>query len=140
MKKPFLLIFVLLHISFAFAQDIENEVSTLIKEQIKKENISKWELYPTENIWTFLKLNTSNGVIYQIQFSLNNKTPDLEVPINSYPLVDGEDAIIGRFKLYPTKNIYNFLLLDKISGKVYTAQWSEDYNKRFIRTISEGSN
>lgn len=35
-----------------------------------------------------------------------------------------ENENIGRFTLYPTENMYNFILLDQIDGDVYQAQWS----------------
>jgi hypothetical protein len=43
-------------------------------------------------------------------------------------VVEGKE-IIGRFTLYPTENMYNFLLLDQIDGYVYQVQWSmtKDY-------------
>ncbi|HEV3218228.1 MAG TPA: hypothetical protein VGZ48_00545 [Candidatus Acidoferrales bacterium] len=43
----------------------------------------------------------------------------------------------GRFTLYPTENIYNFLLLDQIDGRVWQVQWNWDSPaKRFVLPIS----
>lgn len=94
--------------------------------QIKASNIPLYELYPTQNIYNFLKLNTKTGVISKVQFAINNDNARFERPINSDPLVNEALSEEGRFKLYPTTNIYNFLLLDQITGKVWQVQWSNE--------------
>jgi hypothetical protein len=38
----------------------------------------------------------------------------------------------GRFKLYPTDNSYNFIMVDVITGDSYQVQWNIDKEKRFI--------
>ncbi|MEI6662551.1 MAG: hypothetical protein WCL01_10525 [Comamonadaceae bacterium] len=32
----------------------------------------------------------------------------------------------GRFTLYPTRNMYNFILLDQDVGRTWQIQWSTD--------------
>ena len=41
----------------------------------------------------------------------------------------------GRFKLYPTDNIYNFILLDTSAGSVYQVQWSHEPENRMVVPI-----
>lgn len=95
---------------------------------------SHYKMYPTDNIWTFLKLDTSNGMIWQVQFSVKGDDYRFETPINTYPLNrDGNEP--DRFELYPTKNMYNFILLDTVDGRVWQVQWSMDADKRFIIPI-----
>ena len=36
----------------------------------------------------------------------------------------------GRFFLYPTQNMYNFILLDQIDGRTWQVQWNIDKDKR----------
>ncbi|MDD3668334.1 MAG: hypothetical protein PHY75_06210 [Bacteroidales bacterium] len=93
-----------------------------------------YELYPTTNKWNFIKLNTRNGKITIIQYSITDEN-QFEYSLNKYALVSEEEEINGRFKLHPTQNIYNFLLLDQISGKVWQVQWHFDSDKRFIIPI-----
>lgn len=93
---------------------------------------SVYELYKTENFYNFLKLNTRDGRITQVQYAINNDSARFECVINSEPLVDFEQAQNGRFKLYPTKNYYTFLLLDTINGRTWQVQWSIDDDKRGI--------
>ena len=46
-----------------------------------------------------------------------------------------EELKNGRFELYPTKNMYNFVLIDTQRGFTYQVQWSTDPNSRFIMEI-----
>jgi hypothetical protein len=93
-----------------------------------------FELYPTKNLWTFIKLNTRNGKMWQVHFSINEENATGELVINAIPLVSKEKEIDRRFILYPTENMYNFLLLDQIDGTVSQVQWSMDVKKRGIVT------
>ena len=43
--------------------------------------------------------------------------------------------INGRFRLYPTDNIYNFILLDTSVGSVYQVQWSHEPENRMVVPI-----
>ena len=38
----------------------------------------------------------------------------------------------ARFKLYPTDNMYNFIMVDVINGNTYQVQWNIDRDKRFV--------
>lgn len=89
-----------------------------------------FRLYQTNNRWTFLKLDTRNGVVSHVQYSLDGNR--LQYNLNSIPLVDEADAKPGRFFMYPTENIYNFILLDQVDGRVWQVQWSIDEEDRGI--------
>jgi len=93
-----------------------------------------YELYPTQNTWNFLKLNTVTGAITIVQFSLESgKRFEYELDSTSR-LYYSDEPICGRFKLVPTQNMYNFLLLDQIDGRVWQVQWSfEEKNRSVIR-------
>lgn len=94
----------------------------------------KYELYPTQNMWNFLKLNTITGTIYIVQYSLDGS--EFQIPLNKTDLlwVD-EPHVCGRFKLYPTQNMWNFILLDQINGNVWQVQWSTDPREFVIKRI-----
>lgn len=105
--------------------------------RISEHTASYYKLYPTENMWTFLELETFTGRIWQVQFSVNESSDRLRVSINDKNLaylVDNsdEEEFAGRFELYPTKSMYTFLLLDSLSGNVYQVQWSTDRQRRGI--------
>jgi len=101
--------------------------------QIKTTNEEKsiYKLYPTTNILTFLKLDTSIGQVFQVQFDVNGDVR-LEHIINPVNLVEDNDVYAGRFELYPTQNTYNFLLLDKKDGRIWQTQWSDEWKYRGI--------
>ncbi len=94
-----------------------------------------YKLFPTENSWASIKLDTRNGKIWQVHFSISNDNFEGVLSINSNSLVSPDEEIAGRFTLYPTKNIYNFILLDQIDGRTFKVQWHNDSDKRFIREI-----
>lgn len=93
-----------------------------------------FELYPTQNMWNFLKLNTATGAITMVQFSLESRNR-FECVLDITPKIySQDDAICGRFKLVPTQNMYNFLMLDQIDGRVWQVQWSfEEQNRSVVR-------
>lgn len=95
-----------------------------------------YELYPTKNMWNFIKLDTSNGRVFQIQFAMED-SKRISVPINLTPLVDGSGEKPGRFALYPTQNIYTFILLDKVDGRTWQVQWSMEMGSRGIVEIAK---
>ena len=93
-----------------------------------------YQLFPTQNYWTFIKLDTRNGKIKQVHFTIKDGYQG-ELTINSSPLVWTDEEINGRFTLYPTENMYNFILLDQIDGRTWQVQWNNEVNKRFISSI-----
>lgn len=67
--------------------------------------------------------------------------------INSENLAKNKKAIIGRFTLYPTNNMWNFIfnmwnfiLLDQVDGDTYQVQWSFEAKNRFITPINKVQN
>jgi hypothetical protein len=108
---------------------------TNVVQQKKVSDNSIYQLFPTKNYWTFIKLDTRNGKMWQVHFGVEDDKNTGELILNSLPLVDNEEEINGRFTLYPTENMYNFLLLDQISGVVVQVQWSLDAKKRGIVSV-----
>jgi hypothetical protein len=83
---------------------------------------AKFLLFPTKNIYNFLKLNTRTGEVSIVQYSLDGKEGEVKIQSHYYPLVSKEEQSNGRFYLYPTTNIFNFLLMDQIDGRVWQVQ------------------
>ena len=85
--------------------------------------IGRYKVYRTENIYTNLKLDTSTGRITALQIGVNDAKYRGEYQVCDAPsLYDISD--IGRYELYPTGNIHNFILLDTFLGVAYQVQWS----------------
>ena len=120
-------------------QTKQNSKSTItkIEKQVeaKQFEIPVYQLFPTENTWTLIKLDTRNGKIWQVHFTISKDGYEGELIINSSSLVSPYEEINGRFTLYPTQNMYNFILLDQVNGKTYKVQWHNEEEKRFIRPI-----
>ena len=154
-----------------------------------QEDIERYKVYDTENIYTSLLLDSATGLIWQLQIGLTkagskkdsvdqlktvlndyayaefleditkdwtenieSRTKEWEEMYNSKPdsIVSAEDkeywkpytleqriaisdiAQNGRFKLYPTDNSYNFIMVDVINGRTWQVQWNIDDDKRLV--------
>lgn len=83
---------------------------------------ARFRLFKTKNTWNFIEVDTQTGRVWQVQFVVKDDTGRMKVPINSEILV--KDGKPGRFTIYSTRNIYNFILLDQETGKIWQTQWS----------------
>ena len=133
MKTIFFTLTIVLFTSVSFGQAQSNPTNTVQQKSVSDNSI--YQLFPTKNYWTFIKLDTRNGKMWQVHFSVEDVKNTGELILNSLSLVDKEEYINGRFTLYPTENMYNFLLLDQISGIVVQVQWSLDAKKRGIVSV-----
>ena len=146
-----------------------------------QEDIERYKIYPTENTYTSLLLDTANGRIWQLQIGVgntdriktvlsdekhstwtleeiteltNSQMKSWQEEYNSKPdsIVSAEDKIWwkpssieekmeggifkiaqnGRFKLYPTGNMYNFIMVDVEMGDTWQVQWSTKENERLV--------
>lgn len=105
-----------------------------IELQMKDEEFNnRFKLYKTNNIYTFLQLDTSTGKIKQFQWSLDSDKEGY-VTINDKDL-SFISAKNGTFELYPTENMYQFILLDKAFGRMWHVQWGMESSKRWIREM-----
>lgn len=91
-----------------------------------------FRLFSTKNMYTFIKLNTRNGQMSQVQWGTESKYR-FETTLSDIPRVNTEDEKNGRFFLYPTTNIYNFILLDQIDGRAWQVQWGKEAERMVIR-------
>ena len=151
MKKVLFTVSIMLGVTSVFAQTKQKTVlndSTLVRidsllrvnnawlEHIELDLSLKqrYKLYQTDNIYTFLQLDTKTGMIEQVQWSLDSDNEG-SVSINIEDLTCGLGCGSGSFELYPTKNMYQYLLLDKTIGRKWHVQWGMESSKRWIRRI-----
>ncbi|WET51435.1 MULTISPECIES: hypothetical protein [Flavobacteriales] len=128
-KLFFTLIIIFLSTILTFAQSS----SEAPHQNISMDSNVVYRLFATKNMYNFIKLNTRNGQMWQVQWSTGDNT--FQVPLSLTPLVLSEEEKNGRFFLYPTTNIYNFLLLDQIDGRAWQVQWSIEEKDRMIIRI-----
>ena len=100
-------------------------------------NIDKprYKMYQTENIYNLLKLDTRRGKVWQVQYKMGG-TKSQVVSLSVFGIVSEDDGWDGRFELYPTKNMYTFIMLDTGTGDTYQVQWSnKGYDYRFVEPL-----
>ena len=121
----------------ASAQSGDKAIETLILTKLEETNNQlqaikpRYKIYPTENVYISIKLDTATGKLWMIQIGLGD-TYGGTVPIDETSLSGfSEEVRNGRFELYPTKNMYNFILLDTELGRTYQVQWSTEPDKRW---------
>ncbi len=97
---------------------------------------SAYKLYATENMWTFLELDTATGIIWQVQYSVKGDDYRFKSTLNRFSLLpEGQKEIAGRFELHKTQNLYNFILVDTRDGRTWQVQWSTEPDDRGIMPI-----
>ena len=112
---------------------LQQVVSRLQLIEAKTMEPERFKLYKTENMYTFLKLDTATGQIEQLQWSLNDNAEGTVGIINDEKFSIIEEP--GRFELYATNNMYQFILLDKAIGRTWHVQWGIGENKRWIKRM-----
>lgn len=117
-----------LTLTFALTTMLTSAQST---SDIPIQNISTdsevtYRIFSTRNMYTFIKLDTRNGKMWQVQWSTKGSDYRFETTLSDISRVDKEEEKNGRFFLYPTTNIYNFILLDQIDGRAWQVQWGKE--------------
>lgn len=90
-----------------------------------------YRLFSTRNMYTFIKLDTRNGQMWQVQWDTESKSRFVTV-LSDISLTNKDEEKSGRFFLYPTTNIYNFILLDQIGGRTWQVQWGNKEDRAVI--------
>lgn len=141
MKRAVSSLFLFFIVLFGYSQtpqimDVDSvllEVSSVLNRINKRiKNLDRYKIYPTENIYVNLMLNIETGQMYLIQWSLDEEKEG-GFAINSEDLSYGTGC--GTFELYPTQNMFQFILLDKILGGVWHVQWGFKAEDCWIRQI-----
>ena len=152
-----------------------------------QEDVERYKVYETTNIYTSLLLDSATGLIWQLQIGIGD-TDQLKTPLNDYAYAEfledatkewtesyekkmkeweenynsKPDSIVsveekeywkpitleqwieltniaqnGRFKLYPTGNMYNYIMVDVIDGRTWQVQWNIDEDKRLVYRFLE---
>jgi hypothetical protein len=101
---------------------------------LHNETFGRYKIYQTDNIYILLKLDTATGKISMIQWNLDS-SKEFEATLNSEDLSYGFMNDTGRFELYPTKNMYQFILIDTLMGFTWHVQWGTKEGEQWIRRI-----
>ena len=126
----FLLVFAMTTILAEAQTDVRQ-----VRPEFSQSPNATYRLFPTNNMWIFIKLNTSDGRLWLVQYG-TKAGEQLEIPLSRIQRADEANKKNGRFTLYSTQNMYNFILLDQIDGKVWQVQWSTDGKNNRVIPIS----
>ena len=124
MKTKLITCIILLFATITLAQS-STEIPT---SSISTDKTVVYRLFSTRNKFTFIKLNTRNGKMWQVQWGLEDKYR-FETTLSDISRVYKEEEKDGRFFLYPTTNLYNFILLDQIDGRAWQVQWGDEKDR-----------
>jgi hypothetical protein len=120
--------------SSIFAQNQQSKSDTLSNSPSRIEPFN-YSIFPTNDESIFIKLDSRNGKMWQIQLFMD-KSSCCETVLNSSPLVSIEHEQKGRFTIQRSNQLNYFLLLDQIDGKIYKVQWSNKEKQRYVILIN----
>lgn len=126
--KYFTLIISILLFAFS-AHSQEKQITTIQQKQISENAI--YQLFPTPNMYTFIKLDTRNGRMWQVQWGTDVKYR-FESILSDISRVNYDEEKNGRFILYSTTNTYNLILLDQIDGRTWQVQWGNKESRMVL--------
>lgn len=94
--------------------------------EVSGDKMGRFCLYETQNMWTFIMLDTYTGKNWQVQFSVEGDDYMFAVPINAFSLAFPETTSIwtNRFQMFSTQNMWTFILLDSYDGRLWQVQYS----------------
>lgn len=103
-------------------------------QNISTDSTVVYRLFSTRNTFNFIKLNTRNGQMWQVQWDTEDNHR-FETTLSEISRVNKDEEKNGRFFLYPTTNLYNFILLDQIDGRAWQVQWNIEEKDRMVIRI-----
>ncbi|WP_433903585.1 hypothetical protein [Sphingobacterium puteale] len=127
MKTRFITLFLLFYIAKSFAQNTSSPPFQINST----DSTVGYKLFPTQNMFTFIKLNTRNGQMWQVQWDTSSKNRSVST-LSDTLLVDKDEEKNDRFFLYPTTNIFNFILLDQIDGRMWQITWGREKDRKVL--------
>jgi hypothetical protein len=92
----------------------------------------RFSLYATQNMWTYILLDTYTGRTWQVQYSVKGEEYQFTIPINAYSYLTFDEYynndcdMSNRFQLFETQNMWTFILLDSFDGRLWQLQYSVD--------------
>ena len=127
-------LFAIIFLIFTSMSSLAQSVIDTPGQLISTDSSVVYRLFSTKNMYTFIKLNTRNGKMWQLQWGQEAKYR-FETSLSELSRVNIDEEKNGRFFLYPTPNIYNFILIDQIHGRAWQVQWGKE-GERLVLSIN----
>ena len=119
-------------IGLASITTFSQNTAVLPTQSISPDSNVVYRLFSTRNMYTFIKLDTRNGQMWQVQWDTESKSRFVTI-LSDISLANKDEEKNGRFFIYPTTNIYNLILLDQIDGRTWQVQWGSKEDRAVIR-------
>ena len=129
MKTKYIILIITIFLITFSAHSQEKQSTTIQQKQVSENTI--YQLFPTPNMYTFIKLNTKNGKMWQVQWG-NEAKYRFESILSDISRTNYDEEKNGRFLLYSTTNTYNLILLDQIDGRTWQVQWGDKENRMVL--------
>ncbi|MBQ8424157.1 MAG: hypothetical protein IJY36_07885 [Coprobacter sp.] len=85
---------------------------------------NRFQMFATKNMWNFIMLDTYEGRLWQVQYSADDMSALVCIPINSKPLVSTRTK--PSFSIQPLVSMYQYYLIDEMTGNMWKFQWSTE--------------
>lgn len=88
---------------------------------------NRFKMIKTQNMWTFILLDTYNGRLWQVQYDTHDLDNTFCIPINEQPLASTQNSV---FSIHPLTSMFQYYLINESTGKMWKFQWStkgDDY-------------
>jgi hypothetical protein len=89
---------------------------------------NRFQMFATQNMWTFILLDSYNGRLWQVQYSTQDLDNLFCIPINKNELVENNERCV--FSIQPLTSMYQYYLINDNTGDMWKFQWStkgDDY-------------
>ena len=95
----------------------------LVHEETTPQNDkpNKYELFKTQNMWTYILLDKFSGKLWQCQYSVEGVEYIASWVINDTPLSYTET---NKFTIRPMTSMYQYYLINDETGDMWKFQWT----------------
>ena len=94
----------------------------------------RFQLFATQNMWTFILLDSYEGRLWQVQYNTKDLDNVFCIPINDTALVESSERSL--FSIQPMTSMYQYYLVKDDTGEMWQFQWTTkgpDY--RWIKKV-----
>jgi hypothetical protein len=85
--------------------------------------------------WSYTLKEAKEALKSSLDFWESDTAEDNEALKPKWEDFKEDIGVIGQYKLYQTKKMYNFIMVDVINGSTWQVQWSIDKDKRLVQVI-----